>query len=343
MTSKIKHLRNWGLIALTATTAGFALPSISLAQESATTVETVEVTPLTAEEIKTLFTHPQLEGRVAEDYTAEELVSIKSYLDEVDAFFAKLSPQTGQVNLKSAGVTLDLGENFYFLGRKDARSILEDYWNNPEDETVLGMIFANGSNQDFYDYAIEVNFEKTGYVSDEDAANIDYDDMLKDIIKSTNDANPQREKLGYPAITMKGWAANPKYDAENHRLHWAKLLHFNGEEENTLNYNLRFLGRKGVLQFNFIAAEGALDIVNKDLEAVAKIASFDDGHKYSEFNAATDDVAAYGVAGLIAGGAVAKKLGLLGALLLFLKKGWFIILAAFAFIGRLFTKNKEST
>lgn len=321
--------------------------NVSAAQESETSASTqqgaeqAEVTPLTAAEIETLFQHPRLSGFVRAEYTNAEMVNIKSIIDKSDAFFATLTPQTGEIKLASAGVTLSINEGYYFLDRKDSRKILEDNWNNPEDSSVLGMIFADGTNQDFYEYAIEVNFEKTGYVSDDDAAEIDYDDLLKTMQKSTRDANPQRIKLGYATAKLEGWAAEPKYDQANHRLHWAKLINFDDTETNTLNYNLRFLGRKGVLQFNFIADEAGLSAVNTDLAEVAKIASFDPGNAYSDFNATTDKVAKYGLTGLIAGGIVAKKFGLIGVALLFLKKGWFLILGAFALIGRFF-KRKES-
>jgi uncharacterized membrane-anchored protein len=37
-------------------------------------------------------------------------------------------------------------------------------------------------------------------------------------------------------------------------MYWAKEINFGGDSENTLNYNIRVLGRKGVLLLNFIAA-----------------------------------------------------------------------------------------
>lgn len=316
--------------------------TISTAHAQDTSTDETAFTPLTEAEVETLFKHPRLEGLDASEYTPEDMSQMKAYLDDSDAFFAKLTPQRGEVKIAKAGATLNIPEGFYFLGTKDARTVLEDYWNNPEDESLLGMIFVDGTNQDFYDYAIEVNFEKTGYVSDEDASNIDYTEMLRDLKKSTRDANPARKRQGYQPAELIGWAADPKYDAQMHRLHWAKLLKFEGDEGNTLNYNLRILGRKGVLQFNFIADEAGLDAVNSDLDAVVKIAQFNEGHRYTDFNPKTDQVAAYGVAGLIAGGVAAKKLGLIAVLVLLLKKGWWLIFAAFAFVGKLFGgRSKE--
>lgn len=44
-----------------------------------------------------------------------------------------------------------------------------------------------------------------------------------------------------------GWAEPPSYDAPAHKMYWAKDLLFSGNTEHTLNYNIRILGRRGVL------------------------------------------------------------------------------------------------
>jgi len=70
---------------------------------------------------------------------------------------------------------------------------------------------------------------------------------------------------------------------------------------------------------------------------------FSAGHRYTEFNASTDKVAAYGVAALVAGG-VAAKMGLfakLGVLLLGLKKGLVFLLAgAGALVAKIFKRDR---
>ena len=161
--------------------------------------------------------------------------------------------------------------------------------------------------------------------------------------KDTAAGSKARIEQGYSGVELVGWATPPSYDAVNKRLLWAKSIRFSDSEDLTLNYNMRFLGRKGVLEFNYIANVEALDLVTEAMPDMIAMAQFHEGHRYSDFNAATDKVAAYGVAGLIAGGVAAKKLGLLGVLLLFLKKGWFIVVAAFMFgrnyIMSLFSKK----
>ena len=100
------------------------------------------------------------------------------------------------------------------------------------------------------------------------------------------------------------------------------------------------------MEFNYIADEDALPVIKEAMPAMSQIASYNSGHRYSDFNKSTDKVAAYGVAGLIAGGIIAKKAGLIAILLIFLKKGWIIILIGFAtmrnFFARLFGRNKDN-
>jgi uncharacterized membrane-anchored protein len=67
--------------------------------------------------------------------------------------------------------------------------------------------------------------------------------------------------------------------------------------------------------------------------------SFQTGNNYAEYRKG-DKVAKYGLAALVLGGAAvgAAKLGLLAWLLPFLKKGWILIVAAFAGIASFFRK-----
>ncbi len=267
--------------------------------------------------------------------TDEEKEELEVAIAEANAHNASLTPQTGTIDLPRANVVMEMGDNHYFLNPADGKKVLVDLWENPPNPELLGMIFERGTDGYSNDYAVAVYYEASGYVSDEDASTIDYAELLKDMKTQTRQESNARVKQGYDAMELIGWGADPEYDAENHRVSWAKLLKFNEAEDNTLNYNLRFLGRKGVLEFKYVANEDALPSLQNAMPAMVKMAKFKPGSQYSDFNPATDKVASYGLAGLVAGGVVAKKLGLLGVLLVFLKKGWIVIFAALAF-GRRF-------
>lgn len=103
--------------------------------------------------------------------TAEQQAEIR----RLQALRDSVQPQNGLITIESAKATLNLGEDFYFLGAADARRVLTEAWGNPPSavEGVLGMVFPTG--KDFLDdsWGAVVTYTDDGYVSDEDAASID--------------------------------------------------------------------------------------------------------------------------------------------------------------------------
>ncbi|RAO76626.1 DUF2167 domain-containing protein [Dyella jiangningensis] len=261
-----------------------------------------------------------------------------------EQFVATLHPLTGKVNLPGAQATLDIADGYSFLPAADAQRVLSELWNNPPDHDVLGMILPSTDAHAVLEdknWAVVVTFVDEGYVTDEDAAKIDYSDMLKDMQKATKDDNEDRVKEGYPAIELMGWAEPPHYDTASHKLYWAQDLVFKksdgSHESRTLNYAIRVLGRKGYLSLNAVAPIEELAQVRADMPQVVEMAEFDAGQRYTDYNPTTDKAAAYGIAALVAGG-IAAKAGLfakLGVLLLAFKK--FIVLGVAA-VGGVFAK-----
>lgn len=258
----------------------------------------------------------------------------------VAEFHASLEHKTGRIVLPAANVTLNVPAGFYFLDTADGRRVLEEAWGNPPDADIAGMLFKDGmAPLDEDAWGVVLTYDETGYVSDEDASGIDYDVLIEAMRDETRIENTQRKSQGYPAIEIIGWAAEPRYDAKTHKLYWAKEVAFEDVPTNTLNYDMRVLGRKGVLSLNFIAGVSQLAEIEQISPQMLAIPEFDAGSRYEDFNAATDQKADFGVAGLIGGAAAAAALakngGLLAAALLFLKKGWILVVGAIAGIGAL--------
>jgi uncharacterized membrane-anchored protein len=252
--------------------------------------------------------------------------------------------RTGDIPIGSNLATIRLPANFRYLDSQDSTTVLTQLWGNPPKtaEGNLGMIvpsdadlLAPGS------WVVVISYEEDGHIKDDDAKSINYDDLLKRMQKSVEEVNPEREKQGYPAMHLVGWAAPPKYDAQGKKLYWAKELSFSGDAENTLNYNIRILGRKGVLNLNAISNNSGLSQIEAATPELLSAVSFNKGNRYEDFDRSTDKVAAYGLAALVAGG-VAAKLGLFKMLwlaVLAFKK--FIIIGAVAlgaFFKRVFGK-----
>jgi len=186
-------------------------------------------------------------------------------------------------------------------------------------------------------WAVVVTYSDDGYVSDEEAAKIDYDAMLKQMQEATRDENAERKKLGYGTVELVGWAQKPRYDAGTNKLYWAKQLIFDGNAEHTLNYDIRVLGRGGYLSLNAIAGMAQLPAVETGMQKVLGMTEFDAGHRYADFNSSTDKLAKYGLAALVAG-AIAGKAGLFAKLGIVLLKAWKLVLVGLVAVGGLVSK-----
>ncbi|MGH8026849.1 MAG: DUF2167 domain-containing protein [Pseudoxanthomonas sp.] len=256
-----------------------------------------------------------------------------------EQFVASLHFKDGEIAVPEAKAHFRLTPAFHYLEKADARRVLEELWGNPADESVLGLIVpAAPTLLDDKSWAVVVTYSDDGYVSDEDAAKIDYQKMLKELQQGTKDENAARKEAGYGSVDLLGWAVAPRYDAASKKMYWAKELKFDEAEGNTLNYDIRVLGRNGYLSLNAISGMSELGLVQTGMQQLLPMAEFDTGARYADYDASTDKVAAYGVAALIGGG-LAAKAGLFAKLGLILAKFWKLGLIAFVSLGALIKKT----
>lgn len=240
--------------------------------------------------------------------------------------------QYGKIELGQGMANLQVPQGYKFLDAEESSYVLSELWGNPKDKSIMGMLFREGDSPMLGSlYAITISFEEEGFVEDDDAQDMDYDDLLDELREDMKLSNEERVRLGYPQVALRGWANQPYYDAEAKKLHWAKDLQFEDEEEPTLNYNIRILGRRGYLVLNAISSISALDSVNADLKPILASVNFNEGHRYSDFNPDLDKVAAYGIGGLIAGKIMAKA----GFFAILAKYGKFIIMGILALFAAL--------
>ncbi|MBO9624042.1 MAG: DUF2167 domain-containing protein [Sphingomonas sp.] len=267
-----------------------------------------------------------------------------------EQFLKSLHPRTGDVVIPEAKAVMHLGDRYYFLPAADARRVLVEVWRNPPDAVsdVLGLVLEKDSTAFQNVWGAVITYQDSGHVSDADANKQDYDGVLADMRKGEAEENQQRKTAGYPELTLVGWAQPPAYDAANHALIWARELAEGGAPEHGLNYDVRLLGRTGVLSLNMVSGMSSIAEVRGAAQDFGKAVSFQPGAAYADFNASTDRSAEYGLAGLVAGGAavaVAKKVGLLAILLKFGKVILIGLAAAGAavvgFFKRLFGRGGE--
>lgn len=263
----------------------------------------------------------------------------------LEAFEKSLNYRSGQILLGDGLARLHLDSNTHYLDPEDSRKVLVDLWGNPPGTTALGMIFPHGQKASMPRcWAVVISFDEDGYVKDDDAEKIDYDDLLKQMKKDIGEANEERRKAGYSTIDLVGWAEKPRYDAQQHKMYWAKELRFDNAPGNTLNYNVRILGRKGVLVLNAVSSMEDFPAVREGMQPLMQEVEFEQGHRYADFDPKIDKVAAYGIAGLVAGTVLAKAglfKVLIGLIIAFKKVLLAFGVAAVAFLYRLFSNKRE--
>jgi uncharacterized membrane-anchored protein len=274
-----------------------------------------------------LFAHGQEEDAIAK---AKKLADSLHY-------------QKGDITLRGGLAKIHVPEGFRYLDPADTGTVLSKIWGNPPNANTLGMLVPASLSVASPDgWAVIITYDEDGYVKDDEAAKLDYDKLLKQMQDGTKQANEERKKQGYPPIDLVGWATPPRYDKATHKMYWAKELKFGDSSESTLNYNIRILGRRGVLVLNAVARMDQLREIESVAPQIISMVDFQEGHRYADFNISTDKVATYGLIGLVAGG-LAAKAGLFKLLLPFLlvaKKFVIIGIAAIAaFFKKIFGKK----
>lgn len=272
---------------------------------------------------------------------ATSMAQVDSSALQIKAIESQFTYQHGAIKIGNGIGVINVPPGFKYLDSIQAEKVLTDVWGNPKGTSKsLGFllpekqgILSEGS------YVFNIEYDAIGYVKDDDADDIDYDELLENMKKEAKEESPEREKQGYSSIEMVGWASKPYYDKDRHILHWAKEIKFGNDSINTLNYNVRVLGRKGVLILNAIATMQELPPVKASIPQVLNSVAFSDGNKYTEFDSSVDNVAAWTIGGLVAGKILAK-VGFFALILKFWKLIAIGAVAAFSAIKKFFGFKK---
>ena len=243
----------------------------------------------------------------------------------------RLQYRQGTIAIGNGIATLNIPPTFRYLEPTQAGQVLVA-WGNPPSQTLGMIVPADLSPFAREGWGVIITYDDDGYVKDDEAATTDYAELLKQMQQGTRAGNKAREKAGYQAIELVGWAEPPHYDQPSHRLYWAQELKFGADSSHTLNYNIRVLGRRGVLVLNAVALMDQIEGVRRDMSQVLTFAEFNDGHRYADFQPGSDHVAEYGIAALVAGG-IAAKAGLFKGLLALLLAGKKLLIVGVAAIG----------
>lgn len=239
--------------------------------------------------------------------------------------------------------TLKLPRGFIYIPPAEGKRLLVAMGNRIGNN-VLGLVFPASEAQWF----VVMQYHKSGYIKDDDAREWKTDELLKGLRDGTEQSNAERRTRGIPEVEIVGWVEAPAYDPAAHRLVWSLSSKQKGEPagaEHGVNYNTYALGREGYISMNLVTGMNRIESDKPVARTLLAALEFDDGKRYTDFNAATDRVAEFGLAALI-GGVAAKKLGLfalIGAFLVkFAKVIGIAVIALGALAVKLFRRRREA-
>lgn len=256
--------------------------------------------------------------------------------------------QTGNITLRNGLARFQTPKGFRYLNHENAVKVL-NAWGNEDVGDTLGMVFPDNLSVFHEDsWGIVITYQDDGHVQDGDAKSIDYAKLLKDMQDSIAEENKERKKHQAPQVELIGWATPPKYDERQKKMFWAKELRFEGNEKNTLNYNVRILGRTGVLVLNVVSRMDQLKLIESHMPSLLASVDFMPGYTYADYKPGEDKKADYGLTGLIAGGlalGAAGKAGLFKVILtglLAMKKLLIVLVIAGVGLLRKFWTSKKT-
>ncbi len=218
---------------------------------------------------------------------------------------------------------------YKFAAGADAQTLLELY-GNPRNPRILGALMSTDEETD---WTLIFQFDDIGYVKDADKESIDAGEILSSFQAGLSDMNAQRRAVGAMECTSITWKETPFYDPQTNNLTWALNLGF--ADGDSVNYDIRMLGRKGVMEATLLGDPETYTKVVPEVKTLLAGYAFTSGNKYAEWKQG-DKIAAYGLSALVAGGgvALAAKSGLLAKLgILLAKGGKAIIVGIVVFFG----------
>jgi uncharacterized membrane-anchored protein len=277
---------------------------------------------LTAEEKKDFLSDAGL--------TEESFKSLKAFA-ALDWMF------DGSHSLPNSNSSISIPDGYALVTGSDADAIFKND-GEPAVESLEGYV-CNFSN---FENAVLFQYFNTGYISTDDAEELDSKTLLDSIIENTQKSNRERRKNGNSEIQVIGWVQEPTFDKESNTVYWA-IESESGENENTINAVALRLGREGYEQITWITSKSSYTHLSGDLDVMLRAHNFDVGYRYNDYTVG-DKVAEFGIAALVAA-SIGGKIMKIGSFVVFLKKIAGVIFACVAALSykfkNLFRWNRD--
>ena len=230
---------------------------------------------------------------------------------------------------------IKIPDGYVFTGRKGTQTLMQLY-GNLLTEWEQGYVEPKAENEGWF---VVFEYEDAGHVKDDEKSDLDADTVLAGLKESDGPANEERKSMGLPALNTVGWLVPPYYNEATHNLEWALLLESEGQQN--VNYNIRMLGREGIMHVTVVTGTEEFEEVRAKIPALLEGFAFNPGRTYAEYKEG-DKLADYGLMAMLGVGAV----GVFATIFSKFGKVIFAGIAAAAvgvltFVRKLFGRNKQ--
>lgn len=207
--------------------------------------------------------------------------------------------RTGAIALANGEVLLNVPSGYQFYSAEEAYAYLQRNNAAAPSGTVHGLIARDGVDiRAPGTWATVVSYDPIGYVQPETASGLADPNFETDV--RTARASQNR--------AFEGFIAEPAFDAEAASLNWAERAAAPGARGADLRHEQKALGRHGVAALTTIGSADQMPDISGAAEALRAMLSFPEGRRHADFEAASDQVSAYGVPGLVTGVAASEAL-----------------------------------
>ncbi|WP_291364939.1 DUF2167 domain-containing protein [Acetobacter sp. UBA5411] len=198
---------------------------------------------------------------------------------------ASTQPSSSLVPIAGQGL-VEVPEGARFVPAEQTRAFLESVGNAP-DPAVMGMIIP----QNFYedpDWTVVIRWKNIGFVDENRFKNLSGQQFARLFEKEVAKQDKTREKAGLPALHLKNLLLSPRCDAVNHSMDYATDWAIVGLDKEGVLFSRYFMGRSGILSFNFIGIARLLDDIYPVINPLSQRFSYLTGHNYTDFDPAHD-------------------------------------------------------
>ena len=220
------------------------------------------------------------------------------------AAMSEAEKQWRSIEWQEAGADAQLGseahikipEGYMFTGRQGTQTLMQLY-GNLLTQWEQGYIEPEDENEGWF---VVFEYEESGHIKDDEKSDLDADAVMESFKEGDKVSNEERKSMGLPALNTVGWLVPPYYNDKTHNLEWALLLESEGQQN--VNYNVRLLGREGIMHVTVVTGTEEFEDVRAKIPAILESFAFNPGRTYAEYQEG-DKLADYGLMAMLGVGA----------------------------------------